>query len=409
MTSPQHKVPKYMKQFACIGSACEDTCCAWWGISIDKHTYTKYQSVTNTSLRRKLKKNLSIKPQGSVQDYAEMQLNPNTGDCAMLDHGMCSIQLELGESYLSQTCRTYPRVINQAGNALEMTAQLSCPEVARLVLLDEQAMELVDVDLAHIGSVTYKHKAAATLDPNRPEFYFPEIREMMMEIMKYREFSLPHRLILLGVFCDNVNLLMDEKKYKELPHLCVQFREEVAHNDELRSYNVYPLDPIFQLQYLNNYLMDILDDTIWNARYRECIHDYKQGMTRNGSSLEAIAGTYDYSYEHYYKPFMDQHAHVLENFILNHLYSRMLAEMHVNIPVFDSYQMLVAEFAMIKLHLIGIAAHHQQLTEELTVKLIQSYTKNYEHTALFLKNILDDFKKQGYHTLGYMSLLIKND
>ncbi|MGG4145821.1 flagellin lysine-N-methylase [Paenibacillus algorifonticola] len=368
----------------------------------------KYQSVTNTSLRRKLKQNLSIKPQSSVQDYAEMQLNPNTGDCAMLDQGMCSIQLELGESYLSQTCRTYPRVINQTGNALEMTAQLSCPEVARLVLLDEQAMELVEVDLAHIGSVTYKHKAAAALDPNRPEFYFPEIRKMM-EIMKYREFSVPHRLILLGVFCDNVNLLMDEKKYKELPHLCVQFQEEVSHNDELRSYNVYPLDPIFQLQYLNNYLMDILDDTIWNARYRECIHDYKQGMTRNGSSLEAIAGTYIHSYEHYYKPFMDQHAHVLENFILNHLYSRMLAEMHVNIPVFDSYQMLVAEFAMIKLHLIGIAAHHQQLTEELTVKLIQAYSKNYEHTALFLKNILDDFKKQGYHTLGYMSLLIKND
>ncbi|WP_338552823.1 flagellin lysine-N-methylase [Paenibacillus sp. KS-LC4] len=409
MTLSQSRVPHYMKQFACIGSACADTCCAWWGISIDKQTYTKYQSVTHTSLKDKLKQNLSIKKQGSVQDYAEMQLNPNTGDCSMLDQGMCSIQLELGESFLSQTCRTYPRVINQTGTALEMTAQLSCPEVARLVLLDEQAMEFVDVDLANIGSVTYKHKAAAALDQSRPEFYFPQIREMMMEIMGYREFSLSHRLILLGVFCDNVSLLMEEKKYKELPHLCDQFRDEASHNDELRNYDLYPLDPIFQLQYLNNYLMDILDATIWNARYRECIHDYKQGMTRNGSTWEAIAETYNYSYDHYYKPFMEQHSFILENYILNFLHSRLLAEMYVNIPVFDSYQMLVAEFAMIKLHLIGMAAHHQQLNEELTVKLFQSYTKNYEHSKLFLKNILDDFKKHGYDTLGYMSLLIKND
>ena len=32
-------MPRYTERFRCIGSACEDTCCASWTIHIDKKTY----------------------------------------------------------------------------------------------------------------------------------------------------------------------------------------------------------------------------------------------------------------------------------------------------------------------------------------------------------------------------------
>ena len=37
------RVPEYFKDFKCIASKCEDTCCAGWGIVIDDATYDRYK------------------------------------------------------------------------------------------------------------------------------------------------------------------------------------------------------------------------------------------------------------------------------------------------------------------------------------------------------------------------------
>lgn len=162
------------------------------------------------------------------------------------------------------------------------------------------------------------------------------------------------------------------------------------------------------MQYLNNYLMGVLEDTLWNTRYRECMNDYTRGMKATDASLESILDVYTESYEQYTAPFLDSNPQILENYILNAIYSRVLGEMSQGIPVFDCYRMLILDFAMIKLHLIGMAAYHKELSRELAVKLIQSYTKNYEHASLFHKKILDDLRKKDYDSLGYMCLFIKN-
>jgi len=40
----RYEMPRYMERFRCIGPACEDTCCAWWGISVDRRAYDRYRS-----------------------------------------------------------------------------------------------------------------------------------------------------------------------------------------------------------------------------------------------------------------------------------------------------------------------------------------------------------------------------
>ena len=39
------RAPSYLKNFKCIGGACEDTCCAGWSIEVDEGTYKKYKKV----------------------------------------------------------------------------------------------------------------------------------------------------------------------------------------------------------------------------------------------------------------------------------------------------------------------------------------------------------------------------
>jgi lysine-N-methylase len=53
---------------------------------------------------------------------------------------LCRIQQDYGADYLCVSCATYPRVPRRIEGLLEAPLSLSCPEAARLVLLDPHLM-----------------------------------------------------------------------------------------------------------------------------------------------------------------------------------------------------------------------------------------------------------------------------
>ncbi|MNI73370.1 hypothetical protein D3C73_1293720 [compost metagenome] len=84
-----------------------------------------------------------------------------------------------------------------------------------------------------------------------------------------------------------------------------------------------------------------------------------------------------------------------------------MTDIYAGDSLFDFFVKLVADYSFIRLHLIGMAAYRQELNDDMVVKLIQSYTKNYKFSNKFLSAILRDLKDQGYYSLGGMSLLVK--
>jgi len=134
--------PQYMRQFKCVGSQCEDTCCIGWRVNIDHATYRKYQRIPDLELRQELdsciKRNRS---QPGEKNYARIKMNPGNVCPLMNEESLCRIQLRLGEEFLSDVCATYPRVANLVNNVLEKSATMSCPEAARLALLNPDEME----------------------------------------------------------------------------------------------------------------------------------------------------------------------------------------------------------------------------------------------------------------------------
>src|SRR5208282_1770811 len=68
--------------------------------------------------------------------------------CPFLAEGWCSIQKKLGEAFLPMTCATYPRLVNVVDDVMQRSLDLSCPEAARIVLLDPDPMQF-DEDESH--------------------------------------------------------------------------------------------------------------------------------------------------------------------------------------------------------------------------------------------------------------------
>ena len=52
--------------------------------------------------------------------------------------GLCRIQAELGEDWLCQVCREFPRLRHDYGDFLELGLELSCPEAARMLLSQDR-------------------------------------------------------------------------------------------------------------------------------------------------------------------------------------------------------------------------------------------------------------------------------
>ncbi|XEC95382.1 flagellin lysine-N-methylase [Paenibacillus tarimensis] len=400
-------IPKYMDHFQCIGAECEDTCCSLWQITLDKRSCENYSKISDRGMRDRLKTAMKKNEVNrSDMNYAAMILNPRTGHCPMLDDGLCAIQAKLGEHYLSQTCATYPRKVNQIGNTQEVSATPSCPEAARLILLNPNGIEFVQSEPLRRHNTQYNRKITSPSD--QLTSYFWDLRITAIEILQNREFVLPHRLLLLGWLCDHISEVTKQGDFSTLSDEIAAFKSEMETNSELRDFSIFPANDEFQLKFLNKVVMERVELGVWNQRYRECLDDYIEGMKCAGEDTESIVKHYKEAYFDFYLPYFQNHEYIFENYLVNTIYHTMFP-LAGKKPLFEQYLQLAIHFALIKMHLIGMSAHYKQLNDELVVKLIQSFSKNYEHNNTFVQLVCDRLKKEKYDTIGHLSLFIKND
>lgn len=389
-------IPKYMGSFQCIGAECEDTCCARWNVAVDKRTYQVYTNIADKEWRNKFKSSLiKNEKKNSNIEYAKMKLNPQTGDCSMLEGGLCTIQARLGEEYLCPTCATYPRYVNEVDGVQEISAAPSCPEAARLILLEPAGIEFIQMDPLRAKNIR-PYRQLSTAAGNLTA-YFWDLRIASIEILQDRRFSLTHRLLRLGWLSEYISDIVAKGQFDKVKDAVMLCKDELETNTELNDYNAFPANEEFQLLFLNKLIVESAGKSISNKRYRECLDEYISGM---GSC------DFKFAFHEYYMPYMKKNEHILENYMVNAVYYSLFP-MARHLNMFDQYVLMVINYALIQMHLIGIAANRKELNDEIAVKLIQSFAKNYEHNNSFLQTVYDRLKTEKYDTLGHLSLLIK--
>jgi len=133
----------YINDFECLADRCPDTCCAEWMIEIDDTSLEKYSRVEGDYAKVLEER---------IDREEKVFLQKENGDCCFLcDNKLCEMYSVLGESALCNTCRLYPRHIEEFPNVREMTLSASCPEAARLLLLQAEPLAMVeDTDPEHL-------------------------------------------------------------------------------------------------------------------------------------------------------------------------------------------------------------------------------------------------------------------
>jgi len=113
----------WMADFHCVGGECPMTCCGGWNIAIKEKEIEGYKELAeHHPFGEKILEAL---------DEEQNCMKQRNRRCALLtEDGWCRIVLECGEEYLSDTCTTFPRMIQQFGDVLECTVEIACPTVA---------------------------------------------------------------------------------------------------------------------------------------------------------------------------------------------------------------------------------------------------------------------------------------
>ncbi len=170
--------PNYYKEFSCSADKCKDTCCAGWGIVVDDNTLKKYEKVPG-GFGRRLWKQI---------DWREKTFYQKEGRCAFLnEENLCDICTELGETFFCDTCRRYPRHIEEFENLREISLSLSCPEAAEIILKRQERVRFIT-----------KEKKMYQEEYEEFDFFLfdklMDARTFLLELLQDRNYSIEYRM-----------------------------------------------------------------------------------------------------------------------------------------------------------------------------------------------------------------------
>ncbi|MQR94833.1 flagellin lysine-N-methylase [Fictibacillus phosphorivorans] len=399
--------PSYLNEFTCIGSACEDTCCSGWRVNIDQETYKKYKKVKSYDMRSRFEKNITRNRTNPTKDnVAKMKMEK--GSCSFLSkEGWCDIQSNLGEDYLCNTCAVYPRRTNIVNNSIEQSLTVSCPEAARLVLLNQGGIDFEEgpkkISIKEFSSIINTSKGTIT----HWKDFINEYRYMTILILQSSNYTLEERLLVLGLLYNELEECVKNNRLNDIPEILGQYLKSVEDQTFKGAFKNVSNRLDIQLQLCRELVILRLNQGITSSRYLECSKEMMLGLKIEASTTnEELQDIYKDAYSQYYVPFMEQHEYMLENYLVNYVFKNCMP-IDCDLP-FTSYTRMVLHYSLIKLHLVGMAKHYEGLTSDLVIKLVQSLSKTFEHNPSYFEKIMGLIKENNIMNLTYMSILIKN-
>lgn len=410
--------PQYGKAFRCIGAECEETCCHGMTIPLDRRTFEKYQAFPEGELRILAQESVVRQTDNPSEVlYGRIALNADH-QCPFLGGDrLCGIQKTFGVEALSPTCSIYPRVLNDVRGEMEVSLYLSCPEAARRVLLDPDFSIRVageDASWFHTDQLARMASDGEGLI-HKPYAFFHEVRQAIALLLRDRARPLWQRMILLGMLCRQLGDITSPEQDVAVPALLAEYAEVVATRSLRQELENLAAQPAAQLDFVLQ-LSDLrVRAGASGERFRECLADALNGL---GYSPVALNADYSERYlqaeRQFFRPLMDQHPWLLENYLLNYVYRTLFPFGHEasahSAPrdIASEYMLLAAQYSALQGLLIGIAGHYrEQFGLQHVVRLVQSFSKAVEHNPKFLAQIGAFLRTRNLDTPQGMVTLLK--
>jgi lysine-N-methylase len=398
-------VPLYVERFSCIGSNCEDTCCAGWRVTIDKKTFTNYKQSKNPHLIDRFENKVKrIRSQASDSNYARMDLDSATGDCPMIEEHLCSIQKELGEDKLSNTCFTYPRYSKEVGGVYQQALTLSCPEAARLALLANDAMEFTQTNLTIRPETIERQKPVFGLSLDQMN----EVRFFCIQLLKSQDLMLWQKLALLGLFCESLTEALKRGGQKQTAEITESMRTLVENGQFASLFE--SMQPEYEIQAVTFALLWQLKVTGINSKMQRSVQDaIGRGLDADKDSGQVkeskLIDRYKQGVKNLPAALIDAPS-FMENYVLNEMFRENFP--FGNTSPYEHYLKLITRFGIVRFMLASQCVNEKELPSlNVLTQTVQVFSKRFQHDNHFAINVNNCFNNSGWSDLQKVYRFLK--
>ncbi|MDF2545947.1 MAG: hypothetical protein K0R93_845 [Anaerosolibacter sp.] len=387
--------PKYYSKFQCDPIKCNESCCERWKIIIDRSTYQKYIESEQEIIKEIVQSGLSINETSiNDEDFAAINLN-NEMMCPFLNQdNLCEVFIHMGEDSLSKTCKSYPRAITLVNDVVERGLEMSCSVAAELALLNENGIEFEHI-MDTVESRDF-YIVSPTIEDLKQIEIAKEIRTTVIDLLQTRTMELSKRVVAVGYFLNQVidGIDFSVHDHEEVRSRMNKARTLIDPGQFKTGKNNEQHHERRQFEHLNILLsMKFKEgDSIrfFSKRYIECL---MQVLDVFGKVKEKeLEKQYRRSYEKYLKPYLDEKSYILENFLVNYVFIYGIELFKLN-NIWTSYMKLCVVYGLFKFNLVGLAAYHKGMNDDLALKLIQSLSKTIITDRTYLDSVIKYLEK----------------
>lgn len=384
-----YRQPEFFRDFHCMGGSCPDTCCALWNIDWKESEVEKLKNADCSPELKELIERSFVRREDNEKLMKIVTLADKKHDCPFLDEQRyCRIQRELGEEYLSDTCRNYPRLLTISGDIVTRTCSASCPQVIRLLCENEKAMQLVNV-----GGKGDTHGFIDTpkeLKANPELKYRSELTDFFFDIIGNTKRSLETSLLLGALAAQKLTEYVDKGQCDRIPEVIKALRPQL-NKDSIPSFENskqdYELNPGF--------LAEMSDSFTHTDVFRPLMDNDILLLDRYSEGREIV--------DRYFA----EKPHIMRNIALNMFLEGKMPFMVTGRSIFHNYSLFVSTVCSLKLVSISLAYKNKKFSDgiyDIWVYFIRGmyHQRNSDNDAR-IQMLID----KGCNTPAFLAKLLK--
>ena len=356
----------FVEKFKCLADKCEDTCCRGWGMQLDtvrKELYEKEAPELMDAVT-------------SGEADLIMKRDPKTDFCVKFKDGMCKIHEEKGDKFLGDACHFYPRATRKFGDEIIMSAAISCPEIARLTIFEDDAFKITEREIERLP-VEIKDYLPKGVTSDKALGVIEAIMKMVEDESITPENAMAKVVVISNslknvssdIWSDGINMLIG----------MVESRMSVPENDYMDIYNI--LHTLAGLVHASK--------KTTRSNFEEIFKKMEEalGIEIKKDNLEIMVnvGQEDYPQkllELWNKKAKEQAKPILRRWILAQLALSSFPYSGFGKGVADIATMMAVRFATVRLALMAHMDEKGNLPEERKiVKIVQSLSRFMDHLA----------------------------
>lgn len=378
--------PKFFKDFHCIGGDCPISCCQRWRIDYNNEDVEKLKKADCSENLRMLIKN-SFE---SFNDMMHIKLNDQK-DCPFHNkEGLCSIQKELGEDYLSMTCRIYPRVgVDMDGYVLR-SCSISCPQVLSMICSDDNSMELESYSPK--AKVIESVRIDTTLDNinNHALKYKSILFDFFYEILSDKSHSFETSVTLGAMAAQKLDEFIKQGKYDRIPEVIKALRPQLKNQAQIDKLEQFKPNITLKANFAAG-LLKFLNNS-----------DVYQNIFENGVPSEEKINKGIAEFEKCYKGSVEY----IRNIALNLYITNKMPFREKSFSLFENYSLFISEISVIKF-LIPTISVQMSPADEKVAEAISIIDRSFTHNDVKFKRILEYMKAFKCTSPAYLLGIIK--